>query len=43
MAMITACAPELRRRRDPPMITAILEDLNLFPRKIVSDPPHAPP
>jgi len=25
------------------MITAILEDLNLFPREIVSDPPHAPP
>jgi hypothetical protein len=28
---------------DPPVIIAILECLHLFPRQIVTDPPHAPP
>jgi len=28
---------------DPPVITAILECLHLFPRQVVTDPPHAPP
>lgn len=28
---------------DPPVITAILECLHLFPHQVVTDPPHAPP
>ena len=28
---------------DPPVITAILECLHLFPHRVVTDPPHAPP